>query len=61
MVQNAIYDMETTPTEIDLEDIKKDCIPRSFLKDNVHFNTLGYEAAGKYVANIIKDKGWMTN
>jgi hypothetical protein len=59
MVNKAIYDMEMTPTPQDLEDIKKDCIPRSFLKDNVHFNTLGYEATGKFVANVIKEKGWI--
>ena len=44
----------------DLEDIQKDCIPRIFLNDNVHFNTLGYEATGKFLANIIKEKGWIT-
>jgi len=59
MVNKAIYDMKMTPTTQDLEDMKKDCIPRSFLKDNVHFNTLGYEATGKYVAQVIKEKGWL--
>ena len=59
MVHKAIYDMDMTPTPQDLEDIKKDCIPRSFLKDNVHFNTLGYEATGKFVAKVIKEKGWV--
>lgn len=59
MVHKAIYDMEMIPTPQDLEDIKKDCIPRSFLHDNVHFNTLGYEATGKFVANVIKEKGWI--
>lgn len=59
MVNKAIYDMGMTPTSQDLEDIKKDCIPRSFFKDNVHFNTLGYEATGKYLAKVIKEKGWI--
>ena len=59
MVQDAIYDMEITPSQQDLEDMKKDCIPRSLLNDNVHFNTFGYEAAGKYVAQVIKEKGWI--
>ena len=59
MVHKAIYDMGMTPTPQDLEDIKKDCIPRRFLHDNVHFNTLGYEATGKFVANVIKEKGWI--
>lgn len=59
MVHKAIYDMDITPTPQDLEDIKKDCIPRRFLKDNVHFNTLGYEATGKFVAKVIKEKGWI--
>lgn len=59
MVHKAIYDMGMIPTPQDLEDIKKDCIPRSFLKDNVHFNTLGYEATGKYVAKVINEKGWI--
>lgn len=60
MIHKAIYDMGMNPTPQDLEDIKKDCIPRSFLNDNVHFNTLGYEAVGKFLANIIKEKGWIT-
>lgn len=59
MVNKAIYDMGITPTPEDIEDIEKDCIPRSFLKDNVHFNTLGYEATGKYIAKVIKEKGWI--
>ncbi|WP_299675359.1 SGNH/GDSL hydrolase family protein [uncultured Dokdonia sp.] len=59
MIHKAIYDMGMTPTPQDLEDIKKDCIPRSFFKDNVHFNTLGYEATGKYIAKVIKEKGWI--
>ena len=59
MVHKAIYDMNISPTEQDLGDIKKDCIPRSLLSDHVHFNTLGYEAAGKYLAQIIKEKGWI--
>ena len=59
MVNNAIYDIGITPTEQDLEDISKDCIPRSLLNDHVHFNTLGYEATGKYLAQIIRDKGWI--
>ena len=59
MVKDAIFDMEIAPTQQDLEDMKKDCIPRSLLKDNVHFNTLGYEAAGKYLAQLIKKKGWL--
>jgi len=59
MVNTAIYDMGMIPTEQDLEDIKKDCIPRSLLKDNVHFNTLGYEATGKYLAKVIKEKKWI--
>ena len=60
MIDQAIYDMGMTPTLQDLEDIQKDCIPRIFLNDNVHFNTLGYEATGKFLANIIKEKGWIT-
>lgn len=60
MIHKAIYDMGMTPTSQDLEDIKKDCIPRVFLNDNVHFNTLGYEAAGKFLAKIIQEKGWIT-
>lgn len=59
MVNKAIYDMGMTPTPQDLEDIKKDCIPRSFLRDNVHFNAIGNEATGKYIAKIIKEKGWI--
>lgn len=59
MIKKAIYDMGITPSLQDLEDIKKDCIPRRFLSDHVHFNTLGYEAAGKYLAQVIKDKKWI--
>ncbi len=59
MINKAIYDLGLEPTAQDLEDIKKDCIPRSLLKDNVHFNTLGYEATGKYLAEIIRKKGWI--
>lgn len=59
MVEEAIYDMEIIPTSQDIKDIKNDCIPRSFLSDHVHFNTLGYEAAGKYLGQVIKDKKWI--
>lgn len=59
MVNNAIYDLGIAPEAQDLEDMEKDCIPRKFLKDHVHFNTLGYEATGKYLAKIIKEKGWI--
>lgn len=59
MVKKAIYDMGMTPTSKDIEDMNKDCIPRSLLSDHVHFNSLGYEAAGKYLAQVIKDKEWI--
>ena len=59
MVNKAIYEMGMEPTNQDLNDIKKDCIPRSFLNDNVHFNTLGYEASGKYLTEVIRKKGWI--
>lgn len=59
MVNDAIYDMEIEPTSQDIEDMKKDCIPRSFLNDHVHFNTLGYEATGKFLAKVIRKKGWI--
>lgn len=59
MVHQAIYDMGIEPTKQDLEDISKDAIPRRFLSDNVHFNSLGYEATGKYLARIINERGWI--
>lgn len=59
LVKEAIYDMGIKPTPQDLEDMAKDCIPRSFFFDHVHFNTLGYEAAGKYLAQVVKDKKWI--
>lgn len=58
MVNQAIYDLGIEPTKEDLDDIAKDAIPRRFLSDNVHFNTLGYETTGKYLARIIKERGW---
>ncbi len=59
MVNKAIYDIGITPESQDLEDMEKDCIPRRFLKDHVHFNTLGYEATGKYLAKVIKERMWI--
>lgn len=59
MIKEAIYDMGIEPTKQDLEDMAQDAIPRRFLSDNVHFNTLGYEATGKYLARIIKERGWI--
>lgn len=57
MIEEAIYDLGIKPTKQDLEDMAQDAIPRRFLSDNVHFNTLGYEATGKYLARIIKERG----
>lgn len=59
MVCQAIYDLGIEPSKQDLEDMAQDAIPRRFLSDNVHFNTLGYEATGKYLARIIKERGWI--
>lgn len=59
MIKEAIYDMGIEPSKQDLEDMAQDAIPRRFLSDNVHFNTLGYEATGKYLARIIKERGWI--
>ncbi len=59
LVKDAMYDMGIKPTSQDLEDMAKDCIPRSFFFDHVHFNSLGYEAAGKYLAQVVKDKEWI--
>ena len=59
MVNQAIYDMDIELTEEDKSDMGKDAIPRRFLYDHVHFNTLGYEAAGKYLSKIIIERGWV--
>jgi hypothetical protein len=59
MVQQAIYDMHIDPTPIDLADMAKDCIPSLFFTDRVHLNELGNTAVGKYLANVIQEKGWL--
>ena len=61
MTEQAIFDLNISPSEMDLNDMSLDCIPRSLLSDHVHFNSLGYEAAGKYLANIIKSLNWPLN
>jgi hypothetical protein len=58
MVEQAIYDAKITPTNEDLNDIASDCIPTSLRYDHVHFNENGYRMAGKYIANIIRNKDW---
>lgn len=58
MVEQAIYDAKITPTNEDLSDIASDCIPTSLLYDHLHFNENGYRMAGKYIANIIRNKDW---
>lgn len=58
MVNRAIYDAGITPTTTDLEDIAADGIPESLRSDGVHFNSIGYEMAGKFIARTITAKGW---
>lgn len=61
MVDQAIFDLGMNPSEIDLTDMALDCIPRSLLSDHVHFNTRGYKAAGKFLAQTIKSLNWPLN
>ena len=58
MVEQAIYDAKITPTNDDLNDISSDCIPTSLRYDHIHFNEIGYQMAGKYIAKIILNKDW---
>ena len=58
MVEQAIYDAKIIPTNEDLSDMASDCIPKSLLYDQVHFNENGYRMAGKFIANIIRKKNW---
>lgn len=58
MSQRAIYDAGITPTTTDIEDIAADGIPESLRSDGVHFNSTGYEMAGKFIARNITAKGW---
>ena len=58
MVERAIYDAEISPTIEDLKDIASDCIPKSLIYDNVHFNEIGYRMAGKYISKKIRNKDW---
>ena len=58
MVEQALYDSLIIPTNQDLIDISLDCIPTSLRSDSVHFNEIGYQMAGKYIAKVIKDKNW---
>jgi hypothetical protein len=58
MVERAIYDAKISPTSEDLEDIASDCIPKSLLYDDVHFNEIGYRMAGIYISKIIRDRNW---
>ncbi|MFT6415494.1 MAG: hypothetical protein ACJARZ_000831 [Dokdonia sp.] len=59
MVQQAIYDMNISPSPKDLDDMDKDCIPSIFFTDHVHLNELGNTAVGKYIAKVIQEKGWL--
>ena len=59
MVQQAIYDMELTPTPEDLIDMEEDQIPKIFFADNVHLNKLGNIAIGKHLVKVIQEKGWL--
>ena len=59
MVKQAIYDMNISPSPKDLADMDKDCIPTIFFADHVHLNELGNSAAGRYMAKIIQEKGWL--
>ena len=58
MVEQAIYDVKIIPNPEDLKDIASDCIPKSLLHDNVHFNEIGYRMAGKYISKMIRDRNW---
>jgi len=56
MASRALFDLNLTATSADSADMKKDAIPRSLLLDHVHLNQKGINAAGKYLAEIIKER-----
>lgn len=67
MTTQAIYDAiefgllpdnEQYPTTEDLERMKKNQTPRTLLKDNIHFNSIGYELLGRLRYKKGKELGY---
>lgn len=59
LVNQCIYDMELTPTEIDLEKISKGTIPPQLMADATHPNNATREYIAKYIYGELNKRGWI--
>lgn len=58
LVNDGLKVMGIEPDKEDLENIEADCIPQKLKSDALHLNDLGNEAVAKYLAEIIKERGY---
>lgn len=59
LVQNALAAAGISATAQDRADVAADIIPGSLRADSTHLNQAGYAVLGRYVASVIKTKGWI--
>ncbi len=65
LVESGLADARIDPTPEDLANIKADIPPRSLRTDNPdanpsHLNDAGRRVTAGYLANLIRDRGWVT-
>jgi hypothetical protein len=59
IIDNGLAAAGIVATAADTTAIAEDRIPPSLMADSTHLNATGYNVLGKYIASVIRQKGWV--